>query len=181
VLLCTSRWNGFSSDDVTKDFILVIYRYLIVEYLTSCMAIFNIIVQIVLTVQRLLMVLNRKFPGESNSFAVIAILILISLFFYSPTLFIVKIIVIEDANIDNITNQTNQTNYSLVTSDFGQTTLGKSLLVLMPVLRICLATVVLPILSIIQFIFFRKYFQRKHKVRNSEISYIGKLVFNSVF
>jgi hypothetical protein len=173
-------WCGFTCDYMTEDFIYIIYKYVIVDYLTSCMAIFNILIQIYLTIQRLFLVLNRKFTYQLNTIYVFAILIFISLLFYSPMLFIQQVNITEGSNFSNNTNKT--ISYSIVPSDLGKTIFGKTMLVVMPVLRIGLATIVLPVLNIIKLIFFRKYFQRKHMVLKSDISNIqtGKIFQNLI-
>jgi hypothetical protein len=96
----------------------LIFYIAIDEYLSSCMAIFNLLIQIFLSFQRILLVLNKKFCLTITPFKGISAILIVSLLYYAPILTIQKIELIKNNVTLNTTNQKNYF-YSIVSTSFG--------------------------------------------------------------
>ena len=72
----------------STSFVIVLYKYLIYDYVTSCMAVFNILIEIVLSLQRCSIVSNWKRFRFERFNVVILMLTGVSFLPYIPCLFL---------------------------------------------------------------------------------------------
>jgi hypothetical protein len=132
------------------------------EYLSSCMAFFNILMEIFLTVQRIFAVrTSHVFWRSLRVKQVIFALLLVSFAYYSPVLFYNKIIPVEDFRLPS------NSSYALLSTEFGKTRLAKLILISLTSIRISLVTVVLFILNLMAIVKFKTYFQNKLILKES--------------
>ena len=86
--LSTFSFIGLCNDcALHNNFLTQVYQIWIGDYLTSCLAIFSIFVEITLSVNRYLILKNRKNIKKINHVLVIFFLFLLSLGYYLPILF----------------------------------------------------------------------------------------------
>jgi len=141
----------------------LLYYIAVDEYLSSCMAIFNLLIQIFLSFQRILLVLNKKFFQNITPFKGILGISIISLIYYSPVLTIQKI----ELSIANVTrNSTIEEKpiYSIVSTNFGLSPFGQSIRIVLYSIRIILSTFILTILNVINYVLFKRYIKNKEKL-----------------
>jgi len=143
-----------------KSYLFLLCHIAILEYLTSCMAIFNLIAQIILSTQRILLILNKQIFQNISPYRGIAIITVISLVYYIPVLTIQKIDLVTKTTT-NYTNQINEQNYAIVSTDFGRTSFGKTIRTILSIGRIVLATVILSVVNMINYYLFKKFFDKK--------------------
>jgi hypothetical protein len=148
-------------EKIDKPLLLIIYFIVIDEYLTSCMAVFNLLIQIFLSLQRIFLVLNKSYLQNISLIKSILILASISLIFYSPILTIQRI---ELSHPNATSNAHMPLLYSIVHTHFGETAFGQSVPTVLSSLRIFLATILLSIVNIINFIAFKRYFEKRKKL-----------------
>ena len=145
-----------------KSYLFLLCHIAILEYLTSCMAIFNLIAQIILSTQRILLILNKQIFQNISPYRGIAVITIISLVYYIPVLTIQKIDLVTKNNMTtNYTNQINEQNYAIVSTDFGRTSFGKTIRTILSIGRIVLATVILSVVNMINYYLFKKFFDKK--------------------
>jgi len=125
-------------EKIDKPLLLIIYFIVIDEYLTSCMAVFNLFIQIFLSLQRIFLVLNKSAFQNISVVKFILILASISLIFYSPILTIQRI---EPSQSNTTSNESSSKVYSIVRTDFGKTAFGECIPTVLSSFRIFLATV----------------------------------------
>lgn len=145
----------------------LIYLIAIDEYLTSCMAVFNLLIQIFLSIQRIFLVTNNRFFQNISVIKSVSILAFVSLLFYSP-IFTIQNIELSQAN--TTVNHSESRLYSIVKTDFGSTTFGQHVRTIVSSLRIFLATVLLTIVNTINFIVFKRYFNKREKLIKTNLS-----------
>jgi hypothetical protein len=150
-----------------KPIELLIFLMIIREYFSSCMAVFNLLIQIFLSLQRIFLVLNKNLLQNISVIKSILILASISLIFYSPILTIQRI----ELSHPNATSNANMSLlYSIVKTDFGNTAFGQQVRTIVSSFRIFLATVLLTIANIINFIAFKRYFDKRKKMIKVNLS-----------
>jgi hypothetical protein len=144
-----------------KPIHVLIYRMVIRDYILSCMAIFNLLIQIFLSLQRIFLVLNKNLLQNISVIKSILILASISLIFYSPILTIQRI---ELSHPNATLNKNTSVLYSIVQTEFGGSAFGLQVRTIVSSLRIILATVILTITNFINFITFKRYFDKRKKL-----------------
>jgi hypothetical protein len=137
------------------------YEYVMFFYLSSVLAIFNILIEIFISIKRYLTILNRKHQAI-NKISNKTILIMLAIFsavYYSPILFTksIKLMNVSDGASLNSTKQ----GYIVASSSFGETSIGKILIILLSAIRGIVGLVVLFIIDIFIIIKFRKLIKRK--------------------
>lgn len=140
-------------------FVFLIVHIAIMEYLTSCMAIFNLLIQIYLTLQRIFLVLNKSYLQNTNTLLPILIISFVSLMYYVPILFIQKVA----TNTMTLANETSSQieKISIVPTKFGSTELGKSVRIILSSGRIFLATILLSVVNIVCYFVYRRFLAKK--------------------
>jgi hypothetical protein len=146
----------------TGYLLFLVLFILISEYLTTGLQVFNIILEIFLTFQRLALISNFKwFPKEVNVKLVCCSLMSLCLILYSPILFMYNIQV-EFHSHGNVTKVI----HKLSKTSFGRSYLAMSILSALSAIRISLVSVVLLILNLITVIRFKAYLRKKLKITN---------------
>ena len=131
-----------------------IYIIYIADYLTSCLALFRIFLEIFISIERYLIVLNKKYLANLPYYLVILFLFIVSLLFYLPLLFFKEI---TTKSNDNITmNYSMQ--FEIVTNDLGLSLFGRFIPILLTFLRIFLGTIVLVVINLMSVYEFKKRF-----------------------
>lgn len=148
-----------------------VYYYAIDYYLTSCMAVMNIFVELFLSAQRLSIVLNKSFlKNVSFKWATIGIACA-SLVYYAPILSLKTFV-----RVNGTANQ-----YVLERSSFGQTTFGKLIMPMLSVIRAFLVSVCLSILNFVCLFRFRAYLKNKAKLKINAKNDFNSSVIKSKF
>lgn len=129
-----------------------IYIIYIADYLTSCLALFRIFLEIFISIERYLIVLNKKYLANLPYYLVILFLFIVSLLFYLPLLFFKEI----------TTNSNISMNYSMqfaiIKNDLGLSLFGRLIPILLTFLRIFLGTIVLVVINLMSVYEFKKRF-----------------------
>jgi len=99
------------------------------DYLSSCLALFVIFIEIILSFKRYLILSNsRRFQNEFVNKLTVAIAFIVYLIYYIPVLYVKEIV---EYQWDNSTSKNTKVptlkKYELVKSDFGKTPFGKAL------------------------------------------------------
>jgi hypothetical protein len=153
--------------DLASCYVTSLLFIIIVEYLTSCLAILNIFIEIFLTAQRIcvLSAIRMSIFKKEYLNRVCSAFVAISLLIYTPVLFMNKI----DPAVPS--NQTKNSNYPLSDyvvnkTEFGQTRLGIGILNALTIFRIVLVGCVLSGLNVVAIVKYRAYFSRKLSLIN---------------
>jgi hypothetical protein len=164
--VCTGNPGGMCGTD--WDYVNLLIYIVFSEFLTSALALFNILLEIFLTVQRIFQIsFNKSRLHKLSVFKTCLILFSISLVYYSPTLAMNRI---DTVYRENGTRRA----YVLSKTPFSKTNLGVALVTGMTVCRIALVTVVLTIVNIVAMIKFNAFLHRKSKLEQ-KISNIYEL------
>lgn len=139
---------------------MVAFYYIYIEavYLTSCCAMFSILADIFLSLQRIFMLNNKPYlknvsVNKSASafliFSVAYYMIQCSFFYVGPTGYVY------------IYRGQSYTGYYLILTEFSQTRFGTGLYIALSVFRIFLVIVLMSILNVITIFYFRVFVKRK--------------------
>jgi len=157
-------WCGFNCKIENKSLFFVIYYLAIDEYLTSCMAMFNLFIQIFLSIQRIFLVTNKKFLHNIAVWKVVLIIAILSLTFYIPVLVVQKIVKTENNKNTTISQSYDENMYSVVSTEFGLSSAGTTFKTLLKVGRISTATIIFTIVNTINYVSFRRFFNKRSKL-----------------
>lgn len=169
--LCLNhRYNEtLCSAPVQKTFfILLIF---ISDYLTSSLALFNILAEIYLTVQRILLITNSSIKHLKFKFSCF-ILFIISFTAYLPVLFMYKI---EKDCQFNKTKRAYLLSYKITKTGFGKTGVSVVIQAALSATRILLVTLVLFVLNIIVICVFKRFLQKKIELKNINCNFYFQL------
>lgn len=145
---------GSFCDILKNSYATQVYTLWFADYLTSCLAIMNILIELFVSIQRLFIILNKKFL-QNVSFRIVLILIsLVSIVYYIPVLFVRKIAHDPSLNI-----------FKIVFTEFGDSNFGKSVPSVLSMIRLFFVLVCLSIVNFITFIEFKKHFSKKKKLK----------------
>ena len=139
----------FSSTSI----IVVLYEYLIWDYFTSCLAILNILIEIIMCLQRCSIVYNWTCFRFERFYVVILVLSSISLLPYIPSLFLREV-------ISSVNNE-----YKIVETKIGLSTTGYVLKLCMAFLRGAVPLLSFVIINIFTAIKFLQLIRNKNKLR----------------
>lgn len=139
-----------------------IYVLVVANYLTSCMAINNIIIELFLSVQRLCIISNWSFLQNISAPRGVLVILTISAVYYSPVLFLNK--------ISSQTNAQGSVVFSLPLTDFGSSELGRITPAILITIRLSLATVGLFSVNLFMFFKFHKHLEKKSRLKASKAS-----------
>lgn len=147
-LRCGSVCEGYQRLLVSNVYLLVF-----VEYLTSSLAMNGIFLELLLSLQRLKMLMNKRtcslhHNGKRKLLAPV-LLFIISLVYYLPVLFMKKI-------------QRGSIGYVLISTEFGKSFASQVIISTLSIIRLCLATWVLFIVNMITVLRFNKYIMYKN-------------------
>ncbi|CAF1006797.1 unnamed protein product, partial [Brachionus calyciflorus] len=132
---CNFRFNYYSTQ---------IYELVFIDYLTSSMALSTIFIELYVSMDRLLLLSNKKYLHKKSTFLILTLIIIFSLVFYLPVLFLKKISKIPEG-------------YALILTDFGSSTFGRTIPGILSGVRLLLVLFCLSIVNALCFIQFRKH------------------------
>ncbi len=132
-----------------------IYSIWIDDYFTSCLAIFSIQIDIVLALQRYLILLNKTCCQKISHNLIMSALFVISLMYYLPVIFFKDVIC-------RSSNQTNLTHCEAVRNQLGSSLFGNLSVILMSAFRFFLVIIVLTSINILNSYKFKKRFKIFH-------------------
>jgi hypothetical protein len=169
---CTRQREQHKSANTSADLkicqVFSFYLYLVPEYLTSCLALFNICVEIVITAQRMRLIstqaasfLTRKSENKQRVLFVCVLLFICVIGVYSPVLVINKVSVVETGNK---TSGAVRRDYFFSKTKFGRTIEAKLIEKLLAFIRVGLV-MVLTVVNVIASVQFTSFFKRKHALK----------------
>ena len=145
---------------LNKSYVTLVFKIFIEYFFTSCLAMFSIFVEIVISIHRYFVLKNNnRFASHAPLRWIVPIFFLISVALYFPVIFTYEI------KLNEIKNHSGSTTYMKVKTDFGQTALGKWMPIMQSLLRIFLSTIVLSLVNIVNIIEFRKRFKKKLQLK----------------
>ena len=146
---------------------------LLSEYLTSCLAVFNILMENFLTIHRILLLNNSHLVKNKTYIKLIVILIsLISFLIYIPQIFMNKISKIHVMPF-------NFTTYTVGQTIFGRSKSAILIQVILNVSRMILIIAVLLVLNIITIVLYWKFLKKKRTLRYlSKIRILYNFIIN---
>jgi hypothetical protein len=140
------------------------YVFYFLDYFTSCLAINGILIELILSLQRLCLSFQamksrflKLFHESFETFALV--LFLFSFFYYAPILFLKKIVPFK-------TNNSSIVHYRLEETELGKSVYGKVVLITLSIIRLCLATVVLLAINLLTTCKFNRYMTKKTSIFN---------------
>jgi hypothetical protein len=128
-------------------------------YFTSSLALFSILIDINLSLQRYLIISNSRLSKVFKIKVVAPVCFAFAVVFYTPELFFYEIVPV-------ISRETNLTvSFSLVNNQLGRTSFGRATPIFLTSVRIFLATAVLGLVNILSAKkFYRHFLLRKNKM-----------------
>ncbi len=145
----------YEADGFNHSYFKNIYLLWIDDYFTGCLAIFCILIDIVLALQRYLILLNKTCCQKMSHNIIMIVLLIISLIYYLPILYFTDVIC-------NFSNQTNLTQCKAVRNQQGSSLLGNLSVILMSAFRIFLVIIILTSINILNSYEFKKRFRNYH-------------------
>lgn len=150
---------GVPCDKLNKNSLIkILYTIALYDYLTSSIAIYNIMIEIFVTTQRYFLISRKKNFQNLNPHSVMLVIILISLFYYSPIIFLKKIFYAENIG------------YKMVYTSFGLSESGRLIPIVLSSIRLILASIILLIANVFTLKEFKKYLKLKKMMKFSEIN-----------
>lgn len=150
-LLASSLWPIFKYALDEHSLARSVYSIAIDDYLTSCLAINDIFIELFLSVDRLLILSNRAYLQNVPLLRIIVAINATSLVIYIPVLFLKRIV-------------SDSAGYSVVPTSFGLTRFGTVLPSILSVFRLCLVIVCLFSINLFTLVKFRRHIRRKSKL-----------------
>ena len=136
--------------------VLLILYISLSEYFTSCLAFFNITLEIFLTIQRISMFSDKDSSlKRANIKFVCSILFVTSVIYYMPVLGMNKFMLVE---------VNSRRDYRLIKTEFGNSEIARIILVFLNSFRIALVTHVLSILNVVIIFKLRSYLRKNLKI-----------------
>jgi len=173
--------------ELVRSYSFQVYNIYIFRYLVRVIAFFIILCEIFLSLQRYMVLLNKKFLKPTSHYYLLFGLLVISFMFYLPEIFMKSIVSIENSyqnvtfqgyknvtvqGYKNVTVQgfKNENNY------FGNSKIGKAIIILIVLIRAVLVSIVMPIINFLSFYEFRKRYNREE----IHINNLGRKTRNAV-
>ncbi len=138
-LLTYKSWSTCEICQLYTVYFTQLYTIIVFDYITSCLAIFNILIDIIVSFERYLIVVNSRYLRRISTQAVIWFVGVFSLLYYSPVLFMKSIEAIENSS----------ESFRLVLTSFGRSILAKIVLIVLQSVRIFLSVLLLPTINIL--------------------------------
>ena len=164
VFIVCNKSIPFGCPSSYSYYLSIVMYILFMEYMTSCLAFFNIVLEIFLTVERIILISNFDSNRLKNAKTklVCSVIFSIALFLHSPLLFVNKITG-EMFNSDN--NPNNKTKLKLEKTEFGASYIAKTYLSSLSILRIVLVIFVLLVLNVVALFKFKAFTRNKQNLR----------------
>jgi hypothetical protein len=160
-LLSNCAWekknNTPENVDMNHCLLFSVLDILLSDYFTSCLALFNIITEIVVTCQRVVLITNNS-ETLYRPWVVCLVIFIISLAVYSPLLFMSKVYTEE---MRNATTGVVHRGYYPARTDFGRSKVSLFIKQTTAFLRMGLVLVVLSIVNLIASIKYTAFYNRK--------------------
>jgi hypothetical protein len=156
-----------TGSEPSSNFFFLLLYILVSEYLTSCLAFFNLLVEILLTISRRYIISNRSFM-ECYQITINQLVFIFGTFSfvaYLPVLFCYKIETVSTYKSDS------STKYRVVNTYFGETRLSTIYLILVTSLRVFLASVVLLLLNLSTILAYNAYLRKKSSLKEIKRKY----------
>ena len=161
--LVLTSWNIFkycSECPLYSSFITQVYLIYLNDYFTSSLALFNILVDIVISFQRYMILINKSYCLNLSYKWILFILMAISLTYYFPLLFFKDILIISNTTMSNTSDEF-VVKYAATKNKLGVSDVGRILPIVMTVGRIFLGVGVLTVINVLNAYEFRKRFLKK--------------------
>jgi hypothetical protein len=139
------------------------------NWLSSSLAIFTIIIENFLTIQRLFMLANKRLPAKLTVVRVVLAVLGFSVVFYSPTGFTSQIVMSQISLVD-----ANVTEYKMINTDFGNSLVEKVTPVVLSFIRLCLSGPILFGLNIYNIYVFKQYLNKKKSAKKKPIITVAR-------
>lgn len=143
-IVCGSKCN-FRKNHLST----LIYNLYFQDYFTSCLAINNILLEIYVSLQRFMIISNKKFLQNSRPILVIVFISIFSIFYYLPVIFLKRLVSIPNEN------------FVLENTKFGSSSFGKIISIILSLTRLILASMVLFLINWFNLTGFRKLMAKK--------------------
>jgi phosphatidylglycerophosphate synthase len=154
--------NKSESGDFKVCYVVYMLYIWLSDFLTSCLALLNIIIEIFVTVQRILLIstgaLHNQTRPTHRPLVVCATFFAISLAIYSPVLFMHKV---RSEETRNETTSSVRKDYFYERTEFGKSKGALFLVESITIVRFFLVIVVLTIVNIVASIIYAAYYKKK--------------------
>ncbi len=130
-----------------------VYSIYIINYFTSCLAIFNVFIDLVISIERCLIITNNKCLRNVSTKLILSIIFVVALLYYLPMLFIYDI---KSSGNNNV--------YKLETTQFART-IGNNVLIVLHVARLIFSIIILPLMNIITAWRLQRLFKKRSLLR----------------
>ena len=149
----------FSTTRITQYYYFIFYTYL-----KGIPAILSINIQITVSLYKYVQITNKTFFKFKYFKLTIVILILFSAVFYLPILLTKSLKVVIKPTSNNLTITT----YSMIANDFGNSMIGKLLIIIVSVIRGFVSLIILTIINVLTKFEFSKFLKRKKQITTQE-------------
>jgi hypothetical protein len=164
--LCVWLRENERDDDVDLLICYVsMWHYILIsEYFTSCLALFNVLVEIHITCQRIKLISSEARNNEKamKPFVICTVIFAVSLAVYSPVLFMNKITTVETRNE---TTGAVRRDYINGKTEFGKSQAAVYIEKSLTVFRIFLISVALSIVNVVASVKFTAFYKRKSALK----------------
>lgn len=158
ISLMGSFFTNCSVCDSSTTYFATLYSIGAIYYFTSCLAIFRILVEIVLSANTYCILTNSTWLSKLSPKLVLPILFVVALLVYAQQPFANQIFASSQGE-----------KYAIRASDFGNSVLGKTIAIIQASFRILLIVIVLNFLNIANLYKFRKRFNAKKYSLDSKL------------
>lgn len=130
-----------------------VYMIVLDDYVTSCLAIYTILIELFITIQRYCMFTTNAILQTQRPKIFMAIICLFSLVFYIPVLFLKKIV------------HLGKNEYKIENTKFGLSAAGRVIPIVLSSIRLFVASFLLLVINIFTLIKFKKYLKKKKAMK----------------
>jgi hypothetical protein len=159
--------NKSENADLKVCYVLYTLFLWVSDFLTSCLALFNIILEIFVTCQRIRLITNVGVYNQTREklqpLTVFSIVFAVSLAMYSPVLFMNEVRCVETRNV-NMSSV--RKNYYYEKTAFGKSDSALYLLESITALRVFLVIVILTVVNIVTAVIYAAYYRRKRAMKH---------------
>ena len=155
--VCMKNYNSYIGQ---------VFSLWFVNYFARSLAVLNILIEIFVSLQRLMLIKNKRFLKDASVIKVLVILTVISFIYYLPAFFSQKIgqtysPLVFLPNSTKVDMSKSRIIYFGTSTEFGTSQLGKLMIVVLTIVRIFFATVVLLSINILSALHFRRHIKKK--------------------
>lgn len=146
---CGSPCENLNSKKLYRQ----IYMIALDDYLTSCLAIYTIIIELFVTIQRYCMFTTKSYFQSQQPNIVMISTTVFSLVFYTPVVFLKKIVYL------------GENSYEIQYTKFGLSKPGRVIPIVLSTIRLFIASIVLLVINIFTLVKFKKYLKKKQIIK----------------